>query len=85
MGDKFNIYKPTPEQVKLYLDKWEKLGNYPPQEEALNKLFHELCPNNTKIEDILLKTAALNDFYSTKLLSTYDVAKHILELNIDNP
>jgi len=42
-----------------------------------------LCPKNEKIEDILLKSAALNDFYSTNIFSVFPVAKHILELKIE--
>ncbi len=53
------------------------------QEIALNKLFFELCPNNTDIIDVLLKASALNDFYSTNIFSIYPVAKHICSLNID--
>ena len=37
-----------------------------------------------KRADILLKVAALNDFYSTNIFSVYPVAKHILSLNIDD-
>ncbi len=77
------IPRPSPEQVKIYLKKWEQLEAYPEQEKALDKLFQELCPKNEKIEDILLKSATLNDFYSTNIFSVFPVAKHILELKID--
>ena len=43
-----------------------------------------ICPENTDMSDILLKVAALNDFYSTNIFSVYPVAKHILSLNIDD-
>ena len=59
------------------------MEDYHLQENALNKLFYELCPYNKKIEDVLLKCATLNDFYSTNIYSIYPVAKHIVELNID--
>jgi len=52
-------------------------------EDALDKLFFTLCPENTEISDILLKVAVLNDFYSTNIFSVYPVAKHILSLDID--
>lgn len=42
-----------------------------------------MCPKNEKIEDILLKSATLNDFYSTNIFSVFPVAKHILELKIE--
>jgi hypothetical protein len=73
--------------VEKYLEKWnfsEDLENYRLQESSLDKLFFELCPQNNKIEDILLKVATLNDFYSTNIFSVYPVAKHILSLNIDD-
>ncbi|HZK54148.1 MAG TPA: hypothetical protein VFC84_08155 [Desulfosporosinus sp.] len=79
-----NIPDPSIEQVELYLTKWDGLENYHLQEDALNKLFFELCPKNTDVIDILLKASTLNDFYSTNIFSTYPVAKHICALNIDS-
>ena len=70
-------------EIEKYLDKWNKLENYHLQENALNKLFYELCPFNKEIEDVLLKCATLNDFYSTNIYSIYPVAKHIVSLDID--
>ncbi len=80
---KVQIPTPSPEQVDHYLYAWSNLENYRLQEEALDRLFFSLCPKNTEISDILLKVAALNDFYSTNILSVLPVAKHILSLNID--
>jgi hypothetical protein len=74
---------PSPEQVEFYLAKWSELENYHLQEDALNKLFFELCPKNTDVIDILLKASTLNDFYSTNIFSIYPVAKHICDLDID--
>ena len=85
-ADKFigpNVPSPCSDEVEKYLSKWEDLEDYHLQENALNKLFYELCPYNKKIEDVLLKCATLNDFYSTNIYSIYPVAKHIVELNID--
>lgn len=79
-----NIPTPCKNEVEKYLDKWNQLENYHLQEDALNKLFHKLCPNNTDITDILLKASTLNDFYSTNIMSIYPVAKHIHNLNIDS-
>lgn len=81
--NKQKIPTPSIKQVNKYLKKWDSLENYHLQEEALDKLFIELCPKNTKIEDILIKCATLNDFYSTNIFSIYPVAKHILSLTID--
>lgn len=81
---KMNIAVPNPsiEQVEFYLEKWDGLENYRLQEDALNKLFFELCPSNTDIRDILLKASTLNNFYSTNIYSIYPVAKHICSLDI---
>lgn len=74
---------PSINQVEFYLEKWDSLENYHLQEDALNKLFFELCPKNTSVIDILLKASTHNDFYSTNIFSIYPVAKHIYALDID--
>ena len=81
-----NVEVPYPccDEVEKYLAKWDGLESYHLQENALNKLFNELCPCNKEIEDVLLKCATLNDFYSTNIYFIYPVAKHILELDIDD-
>ena len=79
-----NVPNPSSDQVEHYLRTWDELENYHLQEDALDKLFFTLCPENTDMSDILLKVAALNDFYSTNIFSVYPVAKHILSLNIDD-
>ena len=80
---KINVPNPSSEQVEHYLRAWDELENYHLQDNALDKLFFTLCPENTEMSDILLKVAALNDFYSTNIFSVYPVAKHILSLDID--
>lgn len=77
--------KPTATEVRKYLAKWETLEDYKVQEKALNKLF-ETLPHNTELQDIMIKSATLNDFYSTNIFKVYFVAKHILNNveNIDN-
>ena len=79
-----NIPIPSEKEVEKYLKKWDALENYVLQESALDKLFFHTYPHNTDINDILIKASALNDFYSTNIFSIFPVAKHILELNIDN-
>ncbi|MCH5280125.1 MAG: hypothetical protein J1E61_01550 [Lachnospiraceae bacterium] len=78
-----NIPRPCNQEVKKYLVLWDSLDNYVLQERSLDKLFIETFPNNTEIEDILIKASALNDFYSTNIFSIFSVAKHILSLDID--
>ena len=79
-----NIENPCPDQVECYLQLWDKQENYKLQEKALDKLFFNTYPNNTDINDILIKASSLNDFYSTNIYSIFSVAKHISELNIDS-
>lgn len=75
--------KPSKKEVEARLKEWETLENYVLQESALGNLFSNY-PNNTKLEDILLKSATLNAFYSTNIFSIYSVAKHIVSLkNVD--
>lgn len=82
---KMDVEVPDPsiEQVECYLVKWGSLENYHLQEDALNKLFSDLCPKNADVIDVLLKASTLNDFYSTNIFSIYPVAKHICTLDID--
>lgn len=79
-----NVPKPNKKEVQKYLDKWDSLESYVLQENALDKLFFKTYPKNTDISDILIKASALNDFYSTNIFSIFPVAKHILNLNIDD-
>lgn len=74
---------PCVEQVEQYLDKWDSLEDYALQEDALDKLFFELCPENKDISDVLLKVSALNDFYSTHIFKVFPMAKHIVALDVD--
>lgn len=78
-----DITRPSVEQVAKYLNLWDELENYRLQEEALDKLFYSTYPKNDLIEDVLIKVSTLNDFYSTNIFAAYKVAKHIIELQID--
>ena len=84
MKNTINIPKPSEEEVEKYLKLWDSKENYVLQEKALNKLFLNTYPNNTNIEEILIKASTLNDFYSTNIFAIFPVAKHILNLKIDN-
>ena len=77
-------YKPTAEEVKEYLKRSKENENANNKELALKKLFHELCPDNNNIADVLIKCSALNDFYSTNIFDVYSIAQHIVKMNIDN-
>lgn len=74
---------PCCDEIDKYLLRWDDLENYSLQESALDKLFLRTYPYNTEIDDILVKVSTLNDFYSTNIFSPFQIAKHILVLNID--
>ncbi len=78
-----DIISPTPNEVKKYLDRWNNLGSYVIQEEALDDLFLKTYPGNTDIKQVIIKVSALNDFYSTNIFKVFPVAKNIIDLNID--
>lgn len=80
---KQHLPDPCVEQVEQYLDQWDALEDYHLQENALDKLFFELCPENKDISDVLLKVSTLNDFYSTHIFKVFPMAKHIVDLDID--
>ncbi len=78
-----DIKRPTADIIKEYLDTWETLDKYKKQEDALNKLFRDLCPENQCLDDILLKVAVLNTFYSTNVFNIARLAEHIQTLEVD--
>ena len=78
-----NIPKPSVEQVKYWLAKWDELEDYVAQEDAIDKLFYGEFKSNDNLQNILIKCSVLNDFYSTNIFKIYPVAKHVLSLNVD--
>lgn len=78
-----DIKRPCKEEIEKYLLAWEQLENYSVQEKILNRMFFETYPTNKEMEGVLLKVVTLNAFYSTNIFNTYEMAKHILKLDID--
>ena len=78
-----NKVRPSAEQVAMYLERWDSLDNYVLQESSLRKLFAVTYPRNVDMDDVLIKVCSLNDFYSTNIFSPFTVAKHIVDLDID--
>ncbi|MFH7002097.1 hypothetical protein [Flavobacterium bizetiae] len=78
------IIKPSPSEIDESLKKWDNLENYVLQESSLKKLFTQTYPHNIDIDDVVIKVCCLNDFYSTNIFSPFSVAKHIVELRIDD-
>ena len=78
-----DIESPNHDAVQSYINAWTSLESYSAQEKALNKLFWEFCPENKKLDDVLLKAATLNAFYATNVYFVFNLAKHIVSLDID--
>lgn len=78
-----DVPRPCCEEVMAYLSRWDTLDNYALQESALDKLFFKTYPKNVDIDDVLIKVSSLNDFYSTNIFSPFQVAKHIIKLDLD--
>lgn len=76
-------HTPSLAEVNEYIQKWNALEDYVNQENALDKLFLDLCKDNRSIENILIKCSALNDFYSTNIFKIHNVAQHYLRYDID--
>ena len=78
----FDIPRPNGDELERYIEQWKGMDDYQNQEDALDKLFG-LCPHNTDIKDVLLKSTVLNDFYSTRIIDINPVAEKILGLDVD--
>ena len=83
-GARPDVPRPCCYEVAKYLLAWDQLENYALQESVLDKLFYRTYPDNKDIDDVLIKVSALNDFYSTNIFSPFKVAKHIINLDIDD-
>lgn len=82
--NKANIPTPTSDEVNNWLKKWDSLPDYTTQEEAIDELFQGYYNSNKSLKNIIIKCSVLNDFYSTNIFKVYPVARHILELDIDD-
>ena len=76
-----NISAPSKEECSKYLEK-ESAEHYTVGAKTVTQIF-KLYPTNTVLEEVLVKVLVLNDLYSTNILGTYAVAKHIIGLHID--
>lgn len=80
------IPEPDEENINACWNEWKDDEKNIAQEKVLHFLFKKQFPDNTKIEDILLKVTVLNDFYKINIYrhsDPYTVSKHILRRKID--
>lgn len=84
-----NLNKPSKNKMDRITALWEQESSfeyYKQQANALKWLF-ETYPNNTNLNEIIIKVACLDRLYSTNITKSYkipQVAQHILNLNFDD-
>lgn len=78
-----NLQTPTNKLLDEYIDKFNGEEKYYLPDQAIIKLF-DAFPENKYLEHILLKISVINDLYSTNILGTFNMAKHIHQLDIDS-
>jgi len=74
---------PSKREVEEHLKTWNKNEKFHVPERALINLF-EKYPKNESLEEILIKIYALNDAYRAGVYWPIDIAKNILEMQIDD-
>ena len=67
-----SVPRPNNEQVTIYLQKWDALDNYTLQEKALDKLFHNLCPENITRLPYYNHTPLIADAFFVENLYSYN-------------
>jgi hypothetical protein len=77
------LQTPTNKLLDKYIDKFNNDERYFLADKAIISLF-EAFPENKSLEHILLKISVINDLYSTNILGTFNMARHIQRLDIDN-
>lgn len=78
-----DLQTPTNKLLDEFIDKFNNDERYYLADKAIISLF-ESFPENKYLEHILLKISVINDLYSTNILGTFNMAKHIQKLDIDD-
>ena len=79
-----DVPKPSMDDLYSYLAMWEETERYSFWDDAFYKLFIKSFPKNVELSEIWIKCSVLNDFYNLHILDILPIAKHILNLNIDD-
>jgi hypothetical protein len=61
----------------------QKYNNRTVEEDVLSELFGKYSENRS-LRDVLIKVSVLNSLYSTQIYAIVEMAKHIVEANIDD-
>lgn len=78
-----DLQTPTNQLLDKYIDKFNNDERYFLADKAIVSLF-DAFPENKSLEHILLKISVINDLYSTNILGTFNMARHIQRLDIDS-
>lgn len=73
---------PTPGLVRLGVSRFDEDERYGPADRLLAKVFTGF-PANTVLEEVLLKVVLVNSLYNANVYAFMDMARHILQLEID--
>jgi hypothetical protein len=72
---------PSPDQVRKYLARWRDGDNE--KIDAALKVTFAAMPENDDVGQVGVKIAALNGLYSTNIYAVVQVARHIVNVDID--
>ena len=65
-------------EMQTYFAKWNAMSDYVSQEKALNCIFLGTNALSFSEQELMVKCATLNDFYSTNIFKVYYVVQHYL-------
>jgi hypothetical protein len=74
---------PTLDNANRAITNFDTDDRYGPAERVLSRVFLNHPFNNT-IEDVLIKVVILNALYNTNILAVMEMARHILDLKVDD-
>lgn len=77
-------YRPSLKDVEWFLNYWKGEERYFAPVNVMFKLCLETYPKNDNFEEVLLKCATIDAFSSTNVYDLQSMARHIVELNIDD-
>lgn len=75
--------KVTSSLIASVIERFEQEDRYRGADNAITNLIQKF-PDNTVLEDIILKVCTINQLYSTNIYSVFEISQHILNSKIDS-
>lgn len=75
-------YIPSVKDAKWFISTWGEMGNFSAPVEAMFKVCKRY-PNNSNLEEVLIKCAVIDNISSTNVFDLYSMADHIVRKRID--